>query len=572
MGKKIAILAGVADYKRDEDKLAFCKIDVDLMKQALSRKAFNCESKVDHDLRPLINVLKNVAADAASPEDTILFYFSGHGVEVLGEQFLLGRDGSLASLDHALNYGDVIRLSEVLDALSPSQALKLVVVDACRTATEIRKDEIEKFGHNILEQRRAAFQHTANCVVAFASADGQKSRGDDGRGSLFTVELARQLANYNCDFLHAVQKSITHLRSKNAAQIPWVYASTYSSIVPDRLRIHKSPVTTHQRHVAKRFIGFSVGEIHGLAENRLVKFIGQKWSVVGTIKNCGNIVAASFAEANLRLAAVRGTTAYSMVPPMVSTGGPNGHHLELRKVGASNLSQAFGVSMSPEGDRFAVYGEPNAGALGIACWSIDDSSKSKRLQLEGLPDGQCNAAFWINSTEGFASFSRTESERSSIYSFKMEDERKILGSIISIIESRVTALQFVSPNVVWAGNTTGALVKIVLDESDTLTLSREHPLSSNRLRSFKKGWKGIGDDYMETSKAVSKLVLHPSIQVLAVTYYDQSVAFVDLESETYMDAIPAADYPRYQPVARTHKNSFFALQGFEGTEFEFVSP
>jgi Caspase domain len=571
MRKKLAVVVGVASYKNEEDKLPFCKDDVDLMEDVLSKKGFVCQSRVDLDLRPVRDILSAVATEAASPQDTIFFYFSGHGAELLGEQFLLGREGSLSSLDHALNRGDVIRLSEVLEALADSPALKLVIVDACRTPANIRPEEIDRFGPNILDQRRLAFQHIANCVIAFASADGQKSRGDDGKGSLFTLELARELANYNRDFVHSVQSAIAALRGKNAAQIPWVYASTYSSIVPDRLQIDvRSTKRQHHHLYPDKFIGFSAGAVHGLKEARLLKFSRDKWSVVGKIHNCGDVAAIAFAEHSLSFTAVRGRSAYVMIARPASPDESTGTTLELRKIGTSKLSHVFGTSMSPGGERVAVYGEPNEPAPGLACWRIDNSAKTARLTIEGLPDGQCNAAQWTSSTEGYASFSKADSERSSVFAFEITQNGKCTGSVISIIESRITALHLVEADTLWAGDTTGALVKISLVSSKNHQFSRPHPLDVKLARPCKKGWKGIDDDYMKPSHAVEKLTSHPELSVLAVSYYDQSVAFFDLESETYMATFAAEHFPRFQPISRTSEESFYAIRGFDGTLFELA--
>lgn len=51
-----------------------------------------------------------------SPDDVVLFYFSGHGEDLGGEQILLGKGGKLKDTAKALFSANLMPLSNILDA------------------------------------------------------------------------------------------------------------------------------------------------------------------------------------------------------------------------------------------------------------------------------------------------------------------------------------------------------------------------------------------------------------------------------------------------------------------------
>ena len=564
--RKFAVLVGVTDYQ--QEKLSFCRLDVEILADVLSKKGFKCSSFVDVDLRPILNDLKSMAAEATTPEDVIVFYFSGHGADVLGEQLLLGRGGNLSSLSHALRDGDLLMLSEVLEALADSPALKLVVVDACRTLANVRQEDLERFGPNIVEQRRKAFQHIANCVVTFASADGQKSRGDDDKGSLFTLQLAAELKEYRCDIVHAVQNAISALRSANAAQIPWIYASTYSSVMPDRLRLtEKVDPGSFTRPIADKFMGFSAGAVHGLKKNTLVKFDGHRWQRISTVLHCGDLVTVAFARDVIRLAAVRGKSVYATTPLASDVGVEKSTQIEFRRLGGSRLQTIFGVAISPLGDAVAVYGAANGVDTALTCWRSEADGSKKLMLIEGTVGDQCNAAQWTSSKQLFTSFSRKDSERSSIVGFDVDINGKLQGAIIAITDFRVVSLEAVNGNTLCLGDTSGGVSFLDYKDGMVRRLERKHPLDPVGAPCGKKGWKGAGDDFLSRTPAVTYFAHHPGMMVLAVGYFDQTIAFIDLMSETFIKDFGPSRYPRAQPISRTAIDSFMVLRGHGGTEF-----
>ncbi len=69
--------------------------------------------------------------DAADEADWAVVYFAGHGMEASGRNYLLPVDARLKS-DRDVE-DETVSLDRVLDAISGARALKLVILDACRS-------------------------------------------------------------------------------------------------------------------------------------------------------------------------------------------------------------------------------------------------------------------------------------------------------------------------------------------------------------------------------------------------------------------------------------------------------
>lgn len=74
-----------------------------------------------------LNLLGSVARKA-SANDTILFYFAGHGVRDKGRFYMISKETSVADIPHT-----ALEWSRVGEVLAKSAARVLVVLDACQS-------------------------------------------------------------------------------------------------------------------------------------------------------------------------------------------------------------------------------------------------------------------------------------------------------------------------------------------------------------------------------------------------------------------------------------------------------
>ncbi|MBN1160578.1 MAG: caspase family protein, partial [Dehalococcoidales bacterium] len=123
-----AVLAGVSDYKYNIGDLSYCDDDVRDFSNILSPVwgADHVRTLIDSQASKA-NILNNIdwLASNAGPEDTVLFYFSGHGADY--------QDGYFCPYDSlTYSWANDVSSSELAAAFQPVQAGKIVVIlDIC---------------------------------------------------------------------------------------------------------------------------------------------------------------------------------------------------------------------------------------------------------------------------------------------------------------------------------------------------------------------------------------------------------------------------------------------------------
>ncbi len=141
--KKWAIVVGVDEYQRSGvSDLKFAVSDANLFAKALSDNVgvpkeqlflYTTDAKSPADMPRLTNLVYRLEwlKERVKPDDTVFFYFAGHGVESEGETFLL--------MDNADNRSkstltvSTLNASLLFDLLEECKAKDtLVVLDACR--------------------------------------------------------------------------------------------------------------------------------------------------------------------------------------------------------------------------------------------------------------------------------------------------------------------------------------------------------------------------------------------------------------------------------------------------------
>jgi hypothetical protein len=152
-GMKKALIAGINNYP--DAPLRGCVNDCLLMYKVLSEKfgfaTKNIDLITDGDVtkKNLLARLKNLVTGAA-PGDTIFFHYSGHGSQVMSNDWTNtdeadGRDEILCPVD--LDWNDPIRDHDLgrIFKLVPAGVHVLVVLDCCHSGTGLR-NSLKKLG------------------------------------------------------------------------------------------------------------------------------------------------------------------------------------------------------------------------------------------------------------------------------------------------------------------------------------------------------------------------------------------------------------------------------------------
>ncbi len=140
------------------------------------------------EMRQAINDFADVARDA----DVAVVYYSGHGIEVNGVNYLIPIDAVL-NRDSDVPY-ETVSLDNLVQLLEPARRLRLVMLDACRDNPFTRSMK-RSAGTRSASRGLAAVEPTsANTVIAFAAKAGSFALDGDGKNSPYATAILNNLA------------------------------------------------------------------------------------------------------------------------------------------------------------------------------------------------------------------------------------------------------------------------------------------------------------------------------------------------------------------------------------------
>ncbi|MGO9008305.1 MAG: caspase family protein [Beijerinckiaceae bacterium] len=229
--KRVALLIGNAAYAKAAH-LANPSNDVAVMKKALTEAGFDIvDAHTDLDRAGMIKALQTFEEAVQGSEIGVIFY-SGHGMELNGQNFLIPVDAQLSS-DRVVG-DEAISLERVLDALDGATRLKLAILDACRDNpfSASMKRSITR-GAPSKGLAKVDPVGLRNVLIAYAAAPGQTALDGDGTNSPFTAALAKYLVAPGLDVQLALRKVRDEVGSATGQQQqPYQTGSIGGEILP----------------------------------------------------------------------------------------------------------------------------------------------------------------------------------------------------------------------------------------------------------------------------------------------------------------------------------------------------
>jgi len=189
--------------------------DARAMETALQEYGFRV-SKVENGTRRDILGAVRTFVEGVKPNDAVLVYYSGHGVQIGGENYLIPVD--LNPRTEAEVRDDAINANRLLkDLESTGSRLRVLILDSCRD-NPLRGSKTTQRGLARMEGGRGT-------IIAFATSEGETA--DDSRGkanSIYTRELLgalRDKANLE-EALRVAQRRVD--RESAGKQVPAIYS------------------------------------------------------------------------------------------------------------------------------------------------------------------------------------------------------------------------------------------------------------------------------------------------------------------------------------------------------------
>ena len=178
---RIAFVLGVQSYQRAPLKNPIN--DARIISNSLQRIGFDVSKYTDLNYQSFrLNFSK--FASKITPTSTVVFYFSGHGLQSDGVNILvpLGMD----------NASEAINLDKVMATLGRAKyGVKLVFIDACRSRPVTRS--IDASIIKSVKAGLAEMNRPIGTIISFATAPGKVALDGRGNNSPYTLALAENI-------------------------------------------------------------------------------------------------------------------------------------------------------------------------------------------------------------------------------------------------------------------------------------------------------------------------------------------------------------------------------------------
>ncbi|RWL42507.1 MAG: hypothetical protein EOR60_24875 [Mesorhizobium sp.] len=168
---------------------------------------------------------------AADGADLAVVYYSGHGFQIGGENFLIPVDASLK--DAADMEVQAIKVDDILRQLRSRSKVQMIILDACRNDPFPRKDywlrdQLIVAGGSGLAQVTGS----QNTLIAFATEPGAVAYDGSGNLSPFSSAFSRRALTPNQEIrsvMAAVRRDV--VKATNGRQVPWESSSLIDDVV-----------------------------------------------------------------------------------------------------------------------------------------------------------------------------------------------------------------------------------------------------------------------------------------------------------------------------------------------------
>ncbi len=235
-----ALLIGQSSYERI-DPLVNPEHDARKLEALLDQLGFETDVRSDRNVKRLKRDLDEFAEDAEE-YDVALLYYSGHGIEAGGENYLVPVDGDLSALKNAQE--GLVPLSGVVRKLSANARIVIVLIDACRsnpfpegtlvkTTANPKGLPVAKQGLGIPKGMFPAPAQSSTdagslgLVIGYAAEPGSVALdGMPGTSSPYAAALLKHLATQGVTFADVMTMVTEEVYLKTRAQQrPWTNAS-----------------------------------------------------------------------------------------------------------------------------------------------------------------------------------------------------------------------------------------------------------------------------------------------------------------------------------------------------------
>ena len=226
-GKKLALLIGNSNYQ-NTTALRNPGNDVNALQKELKRLGFDVIANKDQSRSQMAKSINEFGRKLKN-YDQALFYFSGHGVQVKGANYLIPTN---ATLDYEEDVEfQCINAGSILAKMEGAQSkVNIVILDACRN------NPFEKsWNRNINNKGLTTMTAPVGTILAYSTAPGTTASDGIGNNGLYTEKLLECLRIPNLKIEEVFkQVRIRVTQASNNKQVPWESSSLVGDVILNR--------------------------------------------------------------------------------------------------------------------------------------------------------------------------------------------------------------------------------------------------------------------------------------------------------------------------------------------------
>ena len=237
----VALVIGESDYDSDALRdLGNPKSDARAMDELLGSLGFDVDRALNDNRADLEDDIQRFLRDAKDA-DVALIYYSGHGVEAGGADYLVPTDADISTPQKAGE--SLVPIQELLEQLAKTVPVTITLLDACRTNAFPEGTTIELPGSGKVMDvattglgelrgakplaRPGVSEDSLGMVIGFAAAPGQAALdGEAGGNSPYAAALLKHFGagGYSFDDLMTLVRQEVYLKT-DGRQLPWTNSS-----------------------------------------------------------------------------------------------------------------------------------------------------------------------------------------------------------------------------------------------------------------------------------------------------------------------------------------------------------
>src|SRR3984893_14633412 len=188
--QRVALVIGNGGYW-SAPELRNSRNDADDISAQLKHLCFTVIDGRDLDRSSMQSALGRFA-QRLKGADAGLVYYSGHGLQINGQNFLVPVD--LKYEDGTFTPFDLVKVDDVVEALSYTGGVRLLILDACRDNPFANSLAQNKGGRGVgVTRGLAKIEHSQGILIAYSTQPTAVAADGDGRNSPFTVALVREM-------------------------------------------------------------------------------------------------------------------------------------------------------------------------------------------------------------------------------------------------------------------------------------------------------------------------------------------------------------------------------------------